>query len=280
MEHHRAALGAIFFVLLSGSLAVWIHVGRSLRQGQSPMEREPHPAVPWTLGDVLVLAVLWPFLELGTLELLTGHGAPMHGALSTRDLTAITVGHLLWTIAAVAYLEIKTGARPSQFGFDATHIARDVRSGALTFLAALVPVYAIQIVVSQWFAPEEHPLARLVTEHPSASLMALAVFSAVVVAPIGEELLFRVILQGWLERQAKQLRSRGGNAALLAGGLPIFASSALFASMHQGYARVALFVLALFLGYLYQQTHRIFPSMILHGCFNGLTMLGLWLAMH
>ncbi len=59
------------------------------------------------------------------------------------------------------------------------------------------------------------------------------------------------------------------------GRLPIFASSGLFALMHASHGPdpVALFVLALALGYLYSRTHRILPSIVVHFLFNALSML-------
>jgi membrane protease YdiL (CAAX protease family) len=59
---------------------------------------------------------------------------------------------------------------------------------------------------------------------------------------------------------------------------PIVASSALFALTHwgQGPAPAPLFFFALVLGYVYQRTHRIWPSMVTHAMLNGTSMLMLW----
>ena len=40
---------------------------------------------------------------------------------------------------------------------------------------------------------------------------------------------------------------------------------------------VALFILALFLGYVYQRTHRIIAPVFVHACVNALSMIQLWL---
>jgi membrane protease YdiL (CAAX protease family) len=55
-------------------------------------------------------------------------------------------------------------------------------------------------------------------------------------------------------------------------------SSLLFALLHvgQGPAPIPLFFLALVLGYLYHQTHRIWPGLIVHAGLNGLTAAMLW----
>jgi membrane protease YdiL (CAAX protease family) len=62
---------------------------------------------------------------------------------------------------------------------------------------------------------------------------------------------------------------------------PIVVSAALFAASHasNGPDPVPLFVLALGLGYLYQTTRRILPSIIVHFLLNGATLLMMWLFM-
>jgi membrane protease YdiL (CAAX protease family) len=59
---------------------------------------------------------------------------------------------------------------------------------------------------------------------------------------------------------------------------PIIVSSAIFALMHwgQGLAPIPLFPFALILGYVYQRTHRIWPSLIAHLLLNGTSLVTLW----
>lgn len=59
---------------------------------------------------------------------------------------------------------------------------------------------------------------------------------------------------------------------------PIVTSSLLFALAHvgQGGAPVALFFLALGLGYIYQRTHRVMPTVVVHCLVNLTAMLQLW----
>jgi membrane protease YdiL (CAAX protease family) len=62
------------------------------------------------------------------------------------------------------------------------------------------------------------------------------------------------------------------------GSLPILVSSVMFASAHIGHSTdpFPLFVLALFLGFVYQRTHRIVPCIVAHALFNLISMLALW----
>jgi membrane protease YdiL (CAAX protease family) len=59
---------------------------------------------------------------------------------------------------------------------------------------------------------------------------------------------------------------------------PIIVTSALFALMHwqYGMSSFPLFFFALALGYVYQRTHRIWPSLVAHFLLNGTSMAMLW----
>ena len=72
---------------------------------------------------------------------------------------------------------------------------------------------------------------------------------------------------------------RGRVWGLPAGIWPIFISSTLFALMHwrQGPDPIPLFILAIALGYLYRQTHRILPSIVVHMLLNSCSLAAFWL---
>lgn len=272
----RSAMQELQLAIAAVSLTVWLFVIGRLLGGRPIVPYEPRRIVPWIGVDVFLLVLAVLVIDPLAVWLSGSHAELRAGEISAQALTAITAAHLMWAGLAIIYLEQRTAASADDLGFDASRIRDDARLGFLAFLAALLPVYGTVAVVSQFFPPTEHPLARLVREHSTAGLLGLVAFSAVVVAPLAEELLFRVILQGWLERQIEVLGERRGRAfATWSRALPILASSAAFAAMHEGFERIALFILALFLGFLYQQTHRILPSLILHACINALAVIGL-----
>ena len=128
--------------------------------------------------------------------------------------------------------------------------------------AMLVPVYAVQIVLVMVVGlPSSHPTVEQLMANPSLETIAAAALMAVVIAPLFEELAFRVLLQGWLERI-------GGRRAWW----PVIVSAVLFALAHsgQGWAPVPLAVLAVGIGYVYRQTHRLVPIVAMHMAFNAL----------
>ncbi len=65
------------------------------------------------------------------------------------------------------------------------------------------------------------------------------------------------------------------------GYVPIFISAAIFALMHlgQGPAPIPLFFLAIGLGYLYRQTHRATPSIVVHLLINSVSMAIFWFSL-
>lgn len=78
-----------------------------------------------------------------------------------------------------------------------------------------------------------HPLARVLAESPDVWTILLCVVTAVIVAPIAEELIFRLVLQGWLECVERRLRRRiPFLRGILAGVVPVTTVAVLFAAMH------------------------------------------------
>jgi membrane protease YdiL (CAAX protease family) len=161
--------------------------------------------------------------------------------------------------------------------------------------------------------PPQHPLVQMVAKDQGGMILFAAFVAAVVAAPICEEITFRLLLQGWLEKwedrrlgwrvpairelvtdvvlppadaldgiepvaAAPELPPVHGLFGLPHGWLPILVSSVLFALAHFGIGPdpIPLFFLALVLGYTYQRTHRIVPCIVTHALFNSLTLIALW----
>ncbi|MBN1590801.1 MAG: CPBP family intramembrane metalloprotease [Pirellulales bacterium] len=78
-----------------------------------------------------------------------------------------------------------------------------------------------------------HELVRVLSE-ASWPVIVACVVMAVVIAPITEEFLFRLLLQGWLEKVDRRLRPRWPALGRLFrwGTLPVLTASFLFASLH------------------------------------------------
>ncbi|MDG2207879.1 MAG: CPBP family intramembrane metalloprotease, partial [Pirellulales bacterium] len=147
---------------------------------------------------------------------------------------------------------------------------------------------AYELVVEEEAA---HPIEKMMLSNPSTGVLFWAFCTAVIAAPLVEEFLFRVILQGWLEKAfvrtkrfaeaqtageevtEEQLSSQSPNTTFM--WQPIVLSSITFALPHAGHGPdpIPLFFLAMVLGYLYAKTHRILPGIVVHMALNGTSML-------
>jgi membrane protease YdiL (CAAX protease family) len=106
-----------------------------------------------------------------------------------------------------------SGTRPYQLGLTTHRWGRNVLVGVLGAIVA-APLHILNVYLYVWYEralhapPTQHPLT-LIAQHPRAVDNILIVISAVVAAPLMEELLFRGFLQAWFSR-----RSAGGVLAV------------------------------------------------------------------
>lgn len=79
----------------------------------------------------------------------------------------------------------------------------------------------------------EHEILVLLREEPTPAILIACFLAAVVVAPITEEVFFRLLLQGWLERAERSCRGFFGMArGPMRGWAPVLGSSLAFAVLH------------------------------------------------
>jgi membrane protease YdiL (CAAX protease family) len=125
----------------------------------------------------------------------------------------------------------------------------------------------LQLVTVGWercgqawgWPPTEQPAVELFMQtHDPTKLIGLFLF-AVVLAPLGEEILFRGFLQPWLKSR-------------LNGSLALISTAILFAGIH-GHAPtfLPLLVLGLVLGLVYEYTGSWWRCVGLHAGFNAMT---------
>jgi membrane protease YdiL (CAAX protease family) len=87
-------------------------------------------------------------------------------------------------------------------------------------------------------------------------ILAWIALSVVIVAPLAEELLYRVLLQGWTQAHITPWKA-------------IVFSATIFSLAHQEHDWLPLFPLALILGYVYHRTHSYLAVVVLHALFNA-----------
>jgi membrane protease YdiL (CAAX protease family) len=186
-------------IVMAWSWLIWSAVtGQAiLPQNVSVQRGEP----PWRLGSVLavILACATVSLAISAGYRLTTGRNDAQGKSSGTEMMLLNCLLDLALLVVIPYLVRKTsGARLRDFGVDFVNWPGQVACGLVATLITAPLVYAIQYGVVRIWDPKAHPLMTAVFEEFSVGVAALAVVTAVIVAPIFEELLFRGLLQSWL----------------------------------------------------------------------------------
>lgn len=258
----------LVILLLGASYVAWAMV---LLQGQQTgtfgRPRSEEPRADWRLFPDLMAVGL-------TLLLISVHLLPklLHlfpsltpesesVTLTTRLLlntTAFTCG----LTAVLAAFLASSGRSPTAYGFKWNSISRQVADGVFGFLLSLLPMAAMMLATAMYRTKEtRNSLFNLLADSSDPWTVLLIGVTAVVVAPLYEELMFRVVLQGWLGSLMKPVTA-----------IPIVA--AIFGAIHGLPDGIALLPLALVLGYVFDRRHSYLSVVVIHGLFNA-TMLTL-----
>lgn len=146
-------------------------------------------------------------------------------------------------------------------GYERWNAATELRYACETFLVAYLPTALLRILILQ-LQPDapSHPFLEVMQDGVSWTMLSLLALMAVVVAPIVEELLYRVTILGGLMQQR----------SLLAGWI---VSSLLFGFAHGFPDSIALLPLAFALGYTYIRRRSYRTVVLVHFLFNAFNML-------
>jgi membrane protease YdiL (CAAX protease family) len=271
--------------IFAAGMSIWTWALARLAQRQPVLPYEARTNVPWSGLDVLALVLLTLLLQAfaaGQIARLSGvdvHAAEVDvSALQVPSILGSAIGNSLAVIAILLWLAKARGATTSDLGFCGP-IGSDLVLGCAGFSAAAVIIYPLMLLLTQWIE-YQHPILKAVEQDHGVGVLWISTVAAVIVAPIAEELVFRVLFQGWLEKLRRFWREAQRDLPLVNRHTgPIVVSAALFGVAHysNGPAPIPLFILGLFLGYLYHQTHRLLPCVVLHICVNALTTAQLWL---
>ena len=146
--------------------------------------------------------------------------------------------------------------RLTALGFGLANWRRQLADGLETALASVFPVLVVLLATSPFRSEEQtHEFLRLLQEDASPQAFGAVLLAAVVLAPLLEELLFRVILLEWLKTHMTAREA-------------ITVSSVAFAVVHGPLDGVALLPLAILLGCLYDAKRSFWSVFVAHGCFN------------
>lgn len=211
-----------FFALGIASLAMWIVMIQAWWRGESWLAYRPRRPVPWGFVDVMIALFLWIGLQVaaGAAASKLGGVPSIAGGLerlAPHEQVIVLAWSSLASLAAVPAialaLALRSGATWRDLGLDAETVWDDLTIGGTTFVLLALPVYGLQLLITQVLQIKyEHPVTDL-AQREGLLFFAVAVLAAVGAAPLLEELLFRVLFQGWLE----QMAARQDIAAAFAG---------------------------------------------------------------
>ena len=124
------------------------------------------------------------------------------------------------------------------------------------------------------FKPESHAVMKMLNQGLNQQTMLLAGLSAVVFAPLAEEMLFRGLLLGALIRKSRRTPASQRRLPVQ---LANVLTSLFFAILHANAwpAPIGIFVLSLVLGKIYIATGRLWPCIVAHAVFNLTGVLGM-----
>ena len=221
-------------------------------------------------GHVLVLAVggLLVEVRLGLAKLDPNDVQTMKWLLPVQMAAQAT---LIGLSLGAAWLTFQGGLRRG-LGLSPHRWPLDAFRSAVAALAVLPLVWVALVAGTafvQWLVeagllkemPLKHPLLTFAAQ-AGPGWAAVAIVAAIVLAPLGEELFFRGLLQSMFRRYFGRPW------------LGIVSASILFALAHQGQFQdwPALAVLGIVLGYNYERTGRLTAPILTHALFNAMML--------
>lgn len=195
-------MGLVLLAFLAGSVMVWVQAAMRFSRGEPLVAWQPRRCVPWSGLDLLLCTALYLLAVAGASGVLRLLGREPGEETNDPTRLAEVIGlnalaTLVGTACAVASMRLR-GASWQDLGLARGRLLADCRLGLAAFLFVGPGVYALQLVLSRYIEGQ-HPLVDMVRRGGTQALL-LAGVSALLVAPLCEEWLFRVLFQGWLEK--------------------------------------------------------------------------------
>ncbi len=201
----------LILTIVCGMIAFWLQALLFIVNKKPFLELQPRRVVPWTIWEVTGVALLFLILDVLAISLLKEtHG--LKPGLTIDEISASQMGAMMFAsstarmivcVLALATLVLRYGANLTDLGLTALRSIRvlltDFRIGVIGFLMLAGPMFIMQMLLTKWF-PSEHPVETLIKKSSEPGVFLITLFAAVIVAPIAEEMFFRLILQGWLEK--------------------------------------------------------------------------------
>ena len=251
---------AILILMLLGSVIVWVQWiricrRRSIAQVIADCRQHRRQVVTMPLSAAATIWLLWILIPPATAEFMMVPPIP-----SLRTVQAGCTAHGLLLLCATLVMISTMGHRQAW-----QHAPREWRGdlyhGLRGFLASCLPVF-LTLWATHALRSEEsqHSYLKLIAASSDASVLAWIVLAAVLLAPLVEELVFRVVLQPVLVEWCGEVWGVCGVAVL-------------FAGIHGWPDALPLIPLALVLGVYYRLRGSYLTVVVIHMLFNAGNLL-------
>lgn len=195
----------VFFAFVVGALTSWVFLIIRAVQGKPILSPEPWKPRVWGFVDIFLAAlfvVFWQFQSavVGRNLGFVHEAGEAKQTLSLPLATLSGLGNVAAMLSICAWIIVRHHASLAQLGFGFARWWKHIGIGIIAALASIPFVYALMAAVSIGFDNQySHPLLDEMKRDGSLPAYMLAVVSAVLIAPLVEEFLFRVLIQGWLQ---------------------------------------------------------------------------------
>ena len=172
------------------------------------------------------------------------------------------LGQGIIILPPIYYLNIKK--KPILNAFRIKRISTNTLKSSVIFtLGVFIISDALDRIVHRLVTTPEYIIDLGQIMQPDSTMGYIFLFLAVVImAPIGEEMVFRGFLQKFLEQHWKDITRA------------VLVSSLLFAMIHfNPFWTIQIYLLGVILGFLSWKTNSIIPSIILHSMNNGIAFI-------
>ncbi|MBD3673753.1 MAG: CPBP family intramembrane metalloprotease [Planctomycetaceae bacterium] len=275
----RILLQFVVLLPIAASLYLWF---RYLSKAERPFWRQPRPFdLPrhsstllltgglMIFGNALVQTAFLPDVldryaptVEKTHEEITGKEFGIERELVQTQFSVVV--NLAFAGLALIVIFLQPGNDRKRVGFRGDDLPRQAWYGLQGFLLAILPVYALVLLVLPLKESEEavHPLLRMMAEGQFNNRYVFwACLSAIVVAPIQEEILYRVLLQ-------EGMVSLGYRWQYVIPGVAVF-----FSLMHLFPDMIPLFPLAMLFGLVMHFRNSFLAVVLMHMLFNAFNIL-------
>ena len=262
MDGAVSELYAWFFILLAPICLVFLRaLDRSVFRSQTRAREPPL----WRGAHIAALILCW-FVASVFVGILVGALAP---SLEKSEREFLVLGSVLVITLVLVLGYVQASGQPlATLGFTRTH-GLNILVLPLFYILSLVVLqpmcwgWEVLLEVFGTHVEEQDVLQQFRAAVKEGDKRQLVLFSltAIVLAPVTEEILFRGVFFGGL--------------AVRWGFLPAALSSSLvFGAVHFSLSALfPLFLVGLVLCYLYRRTGSIYPPIIYHALFNGVTLV-------